>query len=239
MSRPKPAACEHALACRASICKPGRSLGGYDPVPVIDPRNITLAVLAGGEGRRMGKPKAELLLGGIPILQYLLARWRWPGPTLLVTAPGRQHPPGHEGFDAEAIDPVAGLGPLCGLLTALETCQTSLILATTVDMPAVGTAQFAWLAERLAQRTQSAGLMIARRAEPEDRIEPFPSAFRAAMSIEPVRRRLDGDDRSIHGLASLPEISVVRAPDDWPDDVWTNLNRPEDVRSFAKKGNRA
>ena len=54
-------------------------------------RDVTLAILAGGEGSRMGYPKGELRLGGRPILPVLLERFAWEGPTLLVTAPGRQH----------------------------------------------------------------------------------------------------------------------------------------------------
>ena len=44
---------------------------------------------------------------------------QWPGPTLLVTAPAVAHPPAADLFDREAVDPVDGLGPLRGVLTAL------------------------------------------------------------------------------------------------------------------------
>ncbi|MGA2229554.1 MAG: NTP transferase domain-containing protein, partial [Tepidisphaeraceae bacterium] len=70
----------------------------------IDLSQVTLAILAGGEGRRMGKPKAELRIDGVPILQYLLQSLQWPGPTLLVTAPSRERPPGSDTFDREAVD---------------------------------------------------------------------------------------------------------------------------------------
>src|SRR5438552_17571218 len=83
-------------------------------------RQCTRAILAGGEGSRMGKPKALLEINGRPILAYLLEQFAWPGPTLLVTAPGREKPPGHELFSREVVDPVAGEGPLRGILTALE-----------------------------------------------------------------------------------------------------------------------
>jgi molybdopterin-guanine dinucleotide biosynthesis protein A len=55
----------------------------------------TLAVLAGGEGRRMGLPKGDLALDGRPILKRLLDRLVWLVSTLLVTAPGREHPTGY------------------------------------------------------------------------------------------------------------------------------------------------
>ena len=51
-------------------------------------RDVTLAILAGGEGSRMGYPKAELASHGRAILPVLLECFQWEGPTLLVTAPG-------------------------------------------------------------------------------------------------------------------------------------------------------
>jgi hypothetical protein len=68
--------------------------------------HTTLAVVAGGEGRRMGRPKGHLTLDGRPIPERLMNRLAWAGPTLLVTAPGREHPPGCRLFTKEATDPV-------------------------------------------------------------------------------------------------------------------------------------
>src|ERR1700721_4778762 len=85
---------------------------------------VTLAVLAGGEGRRMGLPKQNLEINGRPILEFLLNQFAWPGPTLLVTAPSRRHPPGAHLFYAEAVDAIENQGPLRGVLTALENAST-------------------------------------------------------------------------------------------------------------------
>src|SRR3954469_12653277 len=103
--------------------------------------DVTLAILAGGEGSRMGRPKGLLRVHGRPVLEYLLERFDWPGPTLLVTAPGRERPPACELFSCEVQDPVAGLGPLRGILTALESARTPLVVVTSVDMPGVGREQ--------------------------------------------------------------------------------------------------
>src|SRR5690349_20303809 len=107
--------------------------------------DITLAILAGGEGSRMGKPKGALVIHGQPILEYLLDRFDWPGPTMLVTAPGREHPPGHEKFSREVVDPVFGAGPVRGILTALEHATTSIVVITTVDMPSIERTHLEWL----------------------------------------------------------------------------------------------
>ena len=187
---------------------------------------VTLAILAGGEGSRMGRPKGLLEIGGKPILAYLMEKLRWPGPTLLVTGPGREKPPGSELFSREVVDAVAGEGPLRGVLTALEGCSTSIVVVATVDMPGIGAQQLVWLIGELKVWEDAMGVMCLRTS---GRLEPFPAAFRGE-AVELVRRRLAGNDRSVHSLAEDQAIVALRCPRDWPESVWTNLNRPEDVR---------
>ena len=177
---------------------------------------VTLAILAGGRGQRMGKPKALLKIGDQPILSYLIERFEWEGPTMLVTSPGREKPPGAEGFDVEVIDPVEGMGPVQGVLTALENAQTKTVLMASVDMPLVGREHLLWLVDQLGD---SCGLMIKR----ENQIEPFPSIFRK------VRHEMVPSMRS---FASIEGFAVLSAPTAWPDDIWTNLNEPGDLAAL-------
>ena len=125
------------------------------------PQTPTLAVLAGGAGSRMGQPKALLRIDGRPILEFILNQTAWRGPTLLVTSPTCEHPPGCEAFDREVTDPVADQGPLRGLLTALQGCRTQRLILISVDMPQIADAQLAWLRLRLEQDSADvAGIML-------------------------------------------------------------------------------
>jgi molybdopterin-guanine dinucleotide biosynthesis protein A len=187
---------------------------------------VTLAVLAGGEGSRMGRPKGLLRVHGRPVLEYLLEQFDWPGPTLLVTAPGREHPPGWELFSREVQDPAAGLGPLRGILTALEAAQTPLVVVASVDMPGVGREQVDWLVSRI--QVQVLGVLCRRATESGPLVEPFPSAFR--VSAAPlVSRRLDDGRRAVHALSGAPGFDLADVPGEWPPSVWTNLNTPDDL----------
>jgi molybdopterin-guanine dinucleotide biosynthesis protein A len=190
----------------------------------VDLSNVALAVLAGGEGRRMGFAKAELRLHGRPILHVLLEQFAWPGPTLLITAPGREHPTGCDAFTQELVDPAAGQGPLRGLLTALENSAAPVMVVAAVDMPLVRHEQLRWLAEAVGQRPGSAGLMLRH----GNNIEPLPGAFRRD-AIADVRRRLESGRRSLHGLLEEPGFAVVDAPADWPDRTWANFNSPDNL----------
>src|SRR2546421_8676966 len=113
---------------------------------------VTLAILAGGASSRMGTPKSSLLIRGKPILEHLLDQIAWPGKTMLVTAPGREQPPGSERFDREVQDPPGGGGPLRGILTALEHLQTPLLIVMPIDMPEIRKANLEFLVHELIKR---------------------------------------------------------------------------------------
>jgi molybdopterin-guanine dinucleotide biosynthesis protein A len=196
--------------------------------------HVALAVLAGGEGSRMGGPKGSLRVRGKPILEYLLEGFSWEGPTLVVTSPGRQRPAGAERFGREVVDPVAVQGPLRGVLTALEACTCGILVVLTVDMPGVGREQIRWLADRLDATPEGLGLMTRRAG---GQIEPFPSAYRK-QAAEVVRAHLVAERRSVHGLLAEPGFAAVDAPVEWGDETWENLNYPADLREFLNRTER-
>ena len=185
--------------------------------------DITLAVLAGGAGTRMGGPKGSLIIQGRPILEYLLDCYAWTGPTMLVLAPDVDRPAGAERFSAVTSDPTAGLGPLQGILTALEQAMTQSALVTTVDMPGIAHAHLSWLSE---QRSIH-GVMT----KHDGQVEPFPSLFRSSARPA-IEQQLADQRRSVQGLLKLPGFIAIESPKDWRPDTWTNLNTPQDVMNF-------
>jgi molybdopterin-guanine dinucleotide biosynthesis protein A len=194
----------------------------------------TLAVLAGGEGSRMGRPKGELHVGGVPLLEYLHRHLAWPGPTLLVTAPGRERPAGAALFDREVSDAVSGAGPLLGILTALENATTPLIVVAAIDMPLVTRRHLDWLVQQLSDMPDRAGAFLRRAGF----LEPFPCAFRSQEALTVVADALDAGRRSVRSLLDVGGFEAVDAPADWGDDVWTNLNDPAAWDAFVRSAAR-
>jgi molybdopterin-guanine dinucleotide biosynthesis protein A len=192
--------------------------------------DVTLAILAGGEGSRMGRPKTELKIDGVAILEWLLEEIQWRGPTMLVTAPGREKPAGAELFDVEVVDPQAGVGPIRGLLTALENVKTAMIVVSTVDMPLVRGEHLLWYVEKLSAKPQAAGCFGRR----EEKIEPFPSAWRCESARAIVKQHMDSGRRSVYSLRDHPNVEVIETPGDWS--IWLNLNSRDDLDAFAKLG---
>jgi molybdopterin-guanine dinucleotide biosynthesis protein A len=191
-----------------------------------DVADTTLAILAGGAGSRMGMPKGLLRVAGKPILTYLLDRLAWPGDTLLVTAIGREHPPGWQGCSREVQDPPGAAGPLRGILTGLENCATGRLVVLTIDMPTITTEQLGWLLRSFGP--EMLGLMLRRSTSGIAQIEPFPSVFHMAAR-QVLAQRLKEGPRSVHGLLSDGRFTALDAPHTWPAEVWTNLNYPSDL----------
>lgn len=175
----------------------------------------------------MGIPKGLLKIKGRPILSHILANSNWPGPTLLVTSPGRQSPPGAEEFDAEAVDPVAGLGPMRGVLTALENAQTEAVIVCAVDMPAMNGEVFRWIADELNRSPAALGLLVERIVDGKQVIEPLPAAFRR-RARELLAQQIASGKRSLCGLSDCQGIELARAPQDWAS-LWENINYPHDL----------
>lgn len=187
--------------------------------------DATLCILAGGEARRMGVAKADLVVHRRPILAYLLDRFQWRGPTMLITAPSRRSPAGCELFDREVVDPVDGQGPLRGVLTALENLTTPLAVVTTVDMPCIETVHLNRMIEMLDRH--ALGLMIRR----DTHVEPFPSLYRAD-ALKVIQQHFAAGERSVGSLANFSKMITIDVPTDWRDSVWTNLNTPNDFARF-------
>jgi molybdopterin-guanine dinucleotide biosynthesis protein A len=195
--------------------------------------DLTLAILAGGEGSRMGRAKSMLLVNDRPILEHLLDRLAWPGPTLLITAPGRERPAGAARFGRECIDPVAGQGPLRGVLTALENAATPLVAVTAVDMPTVQVLHLQHLVKEAHSRPAALALMPARDVEGRRQVEPFPSIFHVDAA-ETIRARLARDERSVARL--IDEGRFVTVDVNWEPSAWLNLNHPTDLPALARRG---
>jgi molybdopterin-guanine dinucleotide biosynthesis protein A len=193
--------------------------------------DVTLAILVGGQSRRMGVSKSHLQIDGVPILEFLFKRLMWPGPTLLVDAPGREKPPGHELFHRAVTDPTAGEGPLRGVLTALEQTMSPFLVVIPVDMPCMTTESLASLVEAL-KKSPAKSLAMFRCG---GRLEPLPAAF----AVQPARlvagEQVNSHNTSIHGLTEVMNSTFVLPDPSWPHSLWVNLNRPVDVEEYLRR----
>ncbi|GMU54861.1 MAG: hypothetical protein AMXMBFR33_40070 [Candidatus Xenobia bacterium] len=135
-------------------------------------------------------------------------------------------------------DEQPGLGPLGGLLTALNRADTAWVLVATVDMPAVRPS----LLERLVNVRQvddRAVLVHVPFSYPDlaagqdtmllgPQPEPFPGLYRSDLGPE-LRQFLEAGERKARKFAHLLQARLVEAHSDELEGMLCNVNRPEDL----------
>ena len=91
------------------------------------------AILAGGHGRRLARPKPTALLGGRALIEYPLAALETAGiEAVIVAKDATALPPDAAPVWREPDEPVH---PLLGIVTALEQADGRAVLACACDMP--------------------------------------------------------------------------------------------------------
>ncbi len=178
---------------------------------------MVAAVLAGGESRRMGEPKAGLGLGGRTLLELAVAAAREAGLRPVVLAkPGDPLPP----VDAERWDePAEPRHPLAGIVAALERAGPGGIVALACDTPFLPPRLLADLAAR---ETTT----LVRTAD--GRLHPLPGRY---VDVAPLRAALAARAPLQATLLDLG-AAILEEPD---AGALLNVNRPEDLAAARER----
>ena len=149
------------------------------------------AVLAGGDSRRMGSDKSEIVFQGEPLWRRQIGILREAGAeeVVLVRRPGQSVPAGVTCLRDSAVD----AGPLAGLHAALAPGSAPFIAVLAVDMPGIDAAWFRWL---LASCRPGAGAM----GSHGEICEPLAAIYPAEAFAE-IAARLERRDLSLQRLA--------------------------------------
>lgn len=180
--------------------------------------SLTGAILAGGRSSRLGRDKACVEIAGRSMLARAVEAVRPLACEILVV--GRaQLEPSTRGIRC-LPDERPGLGPMGGLLTALDAASHERVLCLACDMPLVTTR----ILQRLAQVTEDADAVALRSG---DRVEPLCAIYH--RRIRPVVR-----ERVAQGLLAMHELlEAVRTTyvelDPTDQQLVFNVNTPEDL----------
>jgi len=203
---------------------------------MIPPGQLTGAVLAGGESRRMGRDKAALVIGDQPLWQRQVALLHAAGAGTVGVVRRPDQPP--LGLPADIPlwqDAVVGIGPLAGLQAALMACQTPWLAVVATDMPRLEAGWFEWLGEFC---SPGCGAMARRRDGTHEPLAAiYPQSARTA-----VTGQLAGPHFSLQALADalIAQQLLVSVP--LPDaDLGQveNWNTPADATLNAGAGSPA
>ena len=189
---------------------------------------LTIAVLAGGQSRRMGTDKAALEIRGMTLLERT-ARLALTVdlPVLIV---GRACPelwPLPEVTFIEDAEP--GLGPLGGLAAALNYTQTS-VLALACDLPLLTEDALRWLIAQAGAQFGPSGLVTVNGGQKE----PLFAVYDLTC-LPLIEARLAAGRRSLHGVIEAGTFAVAEAPE-WVSVQLANVNTPEEWREKVRPG---
>lgn len=203
----------------------------------IEPHDITALILAGGRGSRMGGVDKGLQnFNGVPLALHTLLRLQQQAGGLIgqTLVNANRNLAAYEAFGApvwpDALADYAG--PLAGLLTGLEHCETPWLLTVPCDTPLFPLD----LAERLAAGVAREGADIAMAAAPEEdgsvRPQPVFCLLRTSL-LESLVRFTQAGGRKIDRWTGEHHTAVV--PFDRPGDdprAFFNANTLAELRSL-------
>lgn len=156
--------------------------------------DCTAIILAGGDSRRMGSDKANLLLDGLSLLQRVSATMQLVFPEVIVSV--RERRP--EIKLPQVCDFQADGGPLTGLVSALAQITTPWAFVVGCDMPFVSAALVEQMAAHRAQYQAVVPVV-------DGRLQPL-AAFYAGSCVATMRASLALGDKSL--LGALKQLHV-------------------------------
>jgi molybdopterin-guanine dinucleotide biosynthesis protein A len=160
--------------------------------------NCTAVIMAGGDSRRMGQDKANLVLGERTLLQNVATTLQPLFAEVIVSV--RQPRP--EIDLPQVCDDPAHNGPLAGLAAALERATTPWIFVAACDMPFITPAVIEYLASQRAEY-QAVVPVVGGHQQPL-------AAFYARSSLVEVQACLHGKGKhSFHALLDTMRVCYV------------------------------
>ena len=188
-------------------------------------QDFAIAVLAGGQSRRMGRDKAKIELDGATLLERISYVANLVAPTIVV---GRAQP---NDFQFERIpfveDREPGLGPIGGLQSALLHFQTPVVLVG-CDMPLLHPDTLEWLLRQFESAESEHGLATTR----EGRVEPLLTIYRCAC-LKLIDGMLEDGERALRRLISRGDFDKAEAPPEVAGHL-LNINTPEELEALRK-----
>jgi molybdopterin-guanine dinucleotide biosynthesis protein A len=187
----------------------------------------TVAILAGGKGRRYGgRDKSCLVIDGRSVRDRQLAAAGALGVPILIV--GAEHPATIPPGITTVMDLDPGCGPMGGLWTALRFARTDRVLALAADMPYVTATFLGWLA----RQAEAADIAVPRTRRG---LEPLCAVYSHACAPR-LRDSLDRGRLSLHEFIaeSRDALQVVEidetalSPFDPDGRLFLNINTPAD-----------
>ena len=180
----------------------------------------SLLVLAGGDSRRMGQPKAWLKVGDTSLLGFVVGRL---APTFSEVMVSFAEPEQLEEPVPFRIvfDRKRSAGPLAGIEAGLEAARNEVLFVLACDMPYV-TEEVAQIAIAAARRCDAAIPRV------DGRPEPVCGAYRRS-ALPVIARALDAGRHKTADVTTELDVTWLEGLD---PNLFRSLNTPHDLERF-------
>ncbi|WP_096270117.1 molybdenum cofactor guanylyltransferase [Paucisalibacillus globulus] len=193
--------------------------------------NLEIAgiVLAGGQSRRFGTPKAFALLEGIPFYKYSINVMKpFVKSIVLVSNNDIVDEFKHEIPNLKLIvdDPLyAGLGPLAGIYSGMDSVEAEWYLISPIDVPFMDELVYKTLLENIEVGNEIVVPIV------KGRMQPLISAFHCTMK-ERIREQLANQELSPKQLFTKSKVKFIEMDCEEP---FRNINYQDDLRKYQVK----
>lgn len=188
---------------------------------------ITAVILAGGGGRRMGgRDKGLLPLHGRALIEHVLERLSPQCDSILINVNRHQEAYAKFGYPLIEDSLPGGLGPLAGLLTALEVSHSDYVLSVPCDTPRLPQD----LVVRMLDSMKSHHAEVCT-VDDGERLHPVIMLVKRSLAYN-LRHYLESGRRKVHDWYYSIDHCIVDFSEQ--PEAFMNINTPEQLREYEK-----
>lgn len=188
--------------------------------------DVSIAILAGGQSRRMGQNKSFVSLHGKPMMTHVLERLApLDLPTFIVT----NTPDEYAHYNLPMVgDVMPQHGALGGLYTALKTSSTAVVLCAACDMPFLNPPLLRFMIDQCAGHDVAAAIL-------DGVWQVFPGAY-SQSCLPTFEHSLKTGALQLQRVLNSLKIAAVQDADLRPFDPelrsFANINTPIELNRF-------
>ena len=191
-------------------------------------QSLTAVILAGGMARRMdGQDKGLIELNGRPMIEYIIESLKPQVDNILISA--NRNLAQYQRYGYPVVKDIMGdyFGPLAGMASGLQACNSNRILTVPCDSPFIPPV----LANRLntAMIENQADISVANDGE---RVQPVFAMIRSTL-LPSLLAYLDNGGRKIETWYAEHDMALADFSD-WPN-AFININTPEEKLAVEQK----
>lgn len=181
-------------------------------------------VLAGGSGRRFGRPKASVTFGGQSLVARAVALL---APYCVETAVATRAEIPTPAVPARVVYDRYEPSALRGLASGLSSLATDSVLVLACDLLVQPS-----LLDKLVETARAGGASSVVAADENGRIQPLCALYLRAPALAACEALIDSEDLRVRRLPELLEAVVVTAP----EGALVNVNTPDDLLRWESGG---